>query len=144
MMPPWDEAAYFRVPVETNVTVAVGPTPVPLCLASPQRVAMYFSNSGTGNCWISTIPTIATQTGTPLLSSTLPLHLLFSEVGPLVQMQWFAIASGAVCNVNVIEVFLDRWPDEPAIQGAVSGEPLSVTLRRLIRSLDRLVLRGAK
>ena len=107
-MAPWDAAPYFQTPKESLVSLP-GNAPTPVCAADPNRVALVFNSAGLGAANFSTNPGVGTTQGVSTGGTLAPVKLLFCEVGPLVQMAWYANSTQAT-SVTVFEVTLAKWP----------------------------------
>lgn len=108
-MPPWFEAGYFLQPNITVVNYSPGPVKQ-LVQASGYRTGLLISS--TSACWLypNAIPTVA-NTGLQVSGTNLPFQLLFSDVGPLVQQQWWVNSLGSQSGtVTAIEILLREWP----------------------------------
>lgn len=121
-LPPWDAAAYFQTPTETDVTLPGG-VATQLCAADPNRVVLMFSTTGFGGIPVSTKRHTDANGGIQVGANFLPLVLRFEEVGPLCQQAWYAWSPGAGL-ITVFEVKLYQWPEpKPVRKGRGNANP---------------------
>lgn len=114
-MAPWDAAPYFQQVTEVGVALAAG-TPKSLCKADPNRVALILSSSALGSATVTLNPNGTTTIGMTVGGTIPPIILIYSEVGPLVQQEWFGVASN-ITTITVYEVRLAKWPKLNGING---------------------------
>jgi len=77
---------------------------ITLALQDPSRWAIVFAQANTGVAvWISTLPTVGTNIGIPLVSASPVQAWNFRDLGALVQSHWFGFG-GAGSGIQVIEV----------------------------------------
>jgi hypothetical protein len=107
-MAPWDQASFFQPPLETTFAAINGATSV--ALADPQRVGLLFSAPGELAVLISTSQNVSTAKGIVIMPVEHPFVLLHSQVGNLVQQQWWAYGEGDGFDLTVVEIRLSRWP----------------------------------
>lgn len=107
---PWDQAPYFQR-IKESFFNFLG-NGIQIAVADPSRIALVISNSGAGNAYVSTLPTVSSNTGIVLGVGQVPLMLLHHDVGPLCQQAWYGSMTGATTGLTVIEVLLSKWPGE--------------------------------
>jgi len=105
---PWDQIRYFQTLKETTFTSLAAA--VSVALADPQRVGLIFSVVGDYAVNISTKRSVSVTSGLVLLPDAPPFLLLHGQVGPLVQLEWFAIGQSDSGILTVIEIPLAMWP----------------------------------
>lgn len=113
LMPPWDASPYFQTITEGSVTIPAA-TIIQLVPADPMRVALIVdAAASTGSATLTLNGKAGGKTGLFIASSRPIIELYYSEVGPLVQQQWFA--SGALNTiVTYYAISLAKWPTPPA------------------------------
>jgi hypothetical protein len=119
-MSPWEEAEHFDLPAPTIVTVANGTQQ--LVKANPQRVGLIVTNFCSAVVFLNPVfqaPSSNPSKGWPCINYAPPLVLLQSQLGVLVQCQWWANNTfAASCDLQVIELVMKDWP--AASQNGVS------------------------
>jgi hypothetical protein len=107
---PWEQLPYFQAPKITSYpNIGANFKAVD---ANPLRCALIFAASGTTNIFLLPSSLVSTSNGIELVSTNPWIVLLQSEVGPLVQAEWWAGAGQAGANLTVIETLFAKWPDE--------------------------------
>jgi hypothetical protein len=106
---------YFFTPTETLITLAGGKQQA--CTSNPNRIALIFSATSATTIELSTVPPGSIASGI-IINSAYPTYtVLQSELGPLVNMEWFATPISVSGTLTVIEIILSKWPrDEPNVQ----------------------------
>lgn len=72
------------------------------------RKSLLFSNNSAGTIFVRPDTEPSTTVGIILNSGDSPLQLTFSDYGPLIGREWFAISTLAGSPLYVIEVFLQK------------------------------------
>lgn len=113
IIPPWDQIRYFQSPRETLFQGVTGPSSI--ALADPNRVGLLVSACGDLAVAISLNSAATAGQGLLLHPGGQPFLLTHEQVGVIVQMQWFAVGSGAGSNLTVIEILLASWPGQTGV-----------------------------
>jgi hypothetical protein len=82
---------------------------VQLAPADPMRVAIMFDTFASGGFSLGPTSGVTITTGINISSGRPLVVWLHRDVGPLVQGEWWGIASGSV-TVTIVEVKLIDWP----------------------------------
>lgn len=118
---PWDAIPYFQQPVEGKLTLTGFGAP-PSIPADPNRVALMVQGNSAGNVVMSLKNDPLTQSGFIIINTLPPVSLLFSEVGPLCQQQWYFIG-GVGGIVTFYAVSLSKWPRVQTRNGRTRRAP---------------------
>lgn len=110
---PWDSQRYFDIPQQNFISVGVIPTS--LCLANPMRVGLVISGATGSTVFIGPSPNITSVKGIPLSGNFITIALNHEQWGALVQQQWFGIVGAGSAFVSVIEITLNKWPENESI-----------------------------
>lgn len=108
-MPPWDEATYFQ---PAKVTPRTNPTQgTKIVTADPNRVALIISINvpSTGVLHVSSQSSTASSGDLVFTQGQATIQLLFSELGPYVQGDFWLVSSG-VTFLTTVEITLNKWP----------------------------------
>jgi hypothetical protein len=111
VLAPWDAAAWFQTTTQTLINTATVPTRI--VRADPQRIGLIIASTVTNIVAVGVNPNAKTTPvveGMPVSSSTPPLVILFRDVGPMVQMEWWATTSLGSVQLTVWEIRLKEWP----------------------------------
>jgi hypothetical protein len=108
LMAPWDENAYFDLPIVTALNVGIGPTQQVIG-ANPRRVVLMFSNPGAQVIIGTSSRIISGLEGFNVSNALAPIVFTQKDHGPLCTIEWWAnfIASG---QLTITEVLLREWP----------------------------------
>jgi len=108
-MAPWDENAYFDLPIERGFTTTGGVADS-VAKANPRRVVLLFSLASASSYTVSTRSDIAgAGNGIIVNNTTLPLVITQANHGPLCQVEWFAFTAVPLL-ITIIEINLREWP----------------------------------
>ena len=110
VMSPWDEMAYFDLPVTRFFTGSIV-TPFSIAVANPRRVVLMFGGIG-GQSQVGPQDQAAVLAGGgfPVNATTNAFTVIEAEHGILCQVEWFAVVPLAGAILTVTEVFLREFP----------------------------------
>lgn len=123
-LPPWEANRYFHLPVETTVNVVAGQVNQ-LVTADPMRVGLLLGVPAGNTQPVSFSINPITQPNQGFIISQNIGYLLLThhDVGPLVQMPWYAIPQSGTMQATFTTLTLNDWPqDDPAATRDVADQ----------------------